>query len=610
MTLPVLVDLQACETQTSFVSRLAAANMSKSATRFSTDMSLSFLDLVRGKPRDLSRLAELGEVDCEALLRHAIRSVEGGGHVLADQAFEKKTLLRSNLRVCPACILADYDSGGEFAPFDRSYWHVGGLRTCTRHHCTLLSTSELAKDRSPHDFFGRLMEVAPRGRLAGSSSTAAEPTGLEHYIVARIHVGATHNWLNKFGLQVVIKTSEMLGAVLRSGANVDLLALDEREWAASGGAGFSVLSAGEAAFRESLRDLQRRHGGSTGGPQAHFGRFYQWLYSGAKAKQYDRVRDIVHDHITSSYPIATGTVVLGKPCVRRRVHSVASAAKEAGLHPKRLRSILEAEGFLQSPSGASRNDGEYLFDAELVRPLLINTSMSVCQGRAQRELGISRSQFDVMRKWGFVAPVSETAKAKPRYSVLAIREFRKKILRHAETVAVPEAGQSDLQTAARKVVCSTGEIVTLILGNQLEFVGCLPRQRNFGGLLVDVEEVRAKLAIPPDDGLTKPELQKRLHASYAMVKWLCDEGYLSLERSRSSVSRKSQMIARRECVEAFCKSYTTLGFLMHETGRAATAIRTQLERRGVFPVLPDHPLGRRLYRQSDLRGCSSFAPTG
>ncbi|SDF61196.1 hypothetical protein SAMN04488105_13521, partial [Salipiger thiooxidans] len=389
--------------------------------------------------------------------------------------------------------------------------------------------------------------------------TGLRPTGRRapspHRRPERLHRARhTHNWLDKFGLQVVIKTSEMLGAVLRSGANVDLLALDERGWAASGGAGFSVLSAGEAAFRESLRDLQRRHGGSTGGPQAHFGRFYQWLYSGAKAQQYDRVRDIVHDHITSSYPIATGTVVLGKPCVRRRVHSVASAAKEAGLHPKRLRSILEAEGFLQSPSGASRNDGEYLFDAELVRPLLINTSMSVCQGRAQRELGISRSQFDVMRKWGFVAPVSETAKAKPRYSVLAIREFRKKILRHAETVAVPEAGQSDLQTAARKVVCSTGEIVTLILSNHLKFVGCLPRQRNFGGLLVDVEEVRAKLAIPPDDGLTKPELQKRLHASYAMVKWLCDEGYLPLERSRSRASKGAGgRHDRRICCVGLCQ---------------------------------------------------------
>ncbi|MCD1621003.1 hypothetical protein K7H20_23430, partial [Salipiger manganoxidans] len=250
---------------------------------------------------------------------------------------------------------------------------------------------------------------------------------------------------------------------------------------------------------------------------------------------------------------------------------------------------------------------EYLFDAELVRPLLINTSMSVCQGRAQRELGISRSQFDVMRKWGFVGPVSETAKAKPRYSVLAIREFRKKILRHAETVEAPEAGQSDLQTAARKVVCSTGEIVTLILSNQLKFVGCLPRQRNFGGLIVDVEEVRAKLAIPPDDGLTKPELQKRLHASYAMVKWLCDAGYLPLERSRSSVSRKSQMIARRECVEAFCRSYTTLGFLAHASGSAVNSVRADLERCGVSPVVPDHPLGRRLYRKSDLQACAGFA---
>lgn len=340
---------------------------------------------------------------------------------------------------------------------------MAGIRTCVVHSRPLIGLEILQRPRNAHDFYGRIVDDLNFILGAEKSEVRRSPTGLENYLISRFKGRIEYNWLNKFSIQVVSKTCEMLGALMNHGPAANLSAFQAEDWLTAGSAGFSVASQGEEAFRAVLTDLQRRQGVPSGGPQAHWGRFYQWLAHSGKPPSYDKVLDLVRDHIISNYPVGTDETVLGKKCLRRRVHSLASAQRETGLHPKRLRTLLIEEGFLPVDDGKIQNGAVGFFDAIAADEFLMETSVSVGQPEAQKVFNISRSQFDVMRKWGFIVPVTVGARAKPRYSLIALKKFRHRLLKQAVPIRHLRQSHADIQTAARKAVCSTGEIVALIL---------------------------------------------------------------------------------------------------------------------------------------------------
>lgn len=126
----------------------------------------------------------------------------------------------------------------------------------------------------------------------------------------------------------------------------------------------------------------------SGGPQAHWGRFYQWLAFSGKPQSYNKMLDIVRDHIISTYPIAADETVLGKKCQRRRIHSLASAQRETGLHPKRLRTLLIEEKFLSDDDGQIQHGAVGFFDAVAADRFLRDTSVSVGQAVSMLSIGV------------------------------------------------------------------------------------------------------------------------------------------------------------------------------------------------------------------------------
>lgn len=600
MPLPFLVDLQPYETQTSFGSRLAGSNLAEFAQYFYTDVRIVSPALVRGDSTQLDRLSELGDADRNMLKNNAVCGSAGEGHTIGDQFFEKRTLLRSTQRICPACITADIEAGGEFGAYGRNYWHMASVRTCVVHSRPLLGLEALKSPRNAHDFYGRIVDGHEVILRADRSAVVRPPTNLESYLVSRFKGRTGYNWLNKFSIQVASKTCEMLGAVINNGPAANLAAFQAEDWLAAGSTGFAVASQGEEAFRAALTDLQRRPGVPSGGPQAHWGRFYQWLAFSGKPQSYNKMLDLVRDHIISSYPIAADETVLGKKCQRRRIHSLASAQRETGLHPKRLRTLLSEEKFLPDDDGQIQHGAVGFFDAVAADKFLRDTSVSVGQPQAQKVFNISRSQFDVMRKWGFIVPVSVGARAKPRYSLIALKELRHRLLRHAVPIRHLETSHADIQTAARKAVCSTGEIVTLILENRLDWIGFTGGQRSYRNLVVDVDEVMSKLKTTVVEGLTKKELKSLLGVNDCVIKWLCDEGYLPLRKSRSPTSRKSRSVVRQGDLDSFNRQYMTLRNLARQTRFNSYRLKSMLKQASVEPLDSSNKNARNIYRSGDV----------
>jgi len=610
MPLPFLVDLQPHETQTSFGSRLAAANLAEFAQYFYTDVKIAFPALVRGDAAQIDRLSELGGVDKAMLHENALCSSAGEGHTIGGQFFEKRTLLRSTQRICPDCIIADIEAGGEFGAYGRNYWHMASVRTCVAHSRSLLGLDELKSPRNVHDFHGRIVDDFKAISDVVKSAANTPATNLERYLVSRFQGRIEYNWLNKFSIQVVSKTCEMLGAVMNHGPTANLSAFRAEDWLDAGSAGFAVASQGEEAFRAVLTDLQRRPGVLSGGPQAHWGRFYQWLAFSGKPQSYDKMLDIVRDQIISNYPIAADEMVLGQKCQRRRIHSLASAQKETGLHPKRLRTLLVEEKFLPKDDGQIQHGAVGFFDAVAADEFLRKASVSVGQPQAQKVFNISRSQFDVMRKWGFVMPTTIGGNAKPRYSLIELREFRHRLLRNAVPIKHLGPSHADIQTASRKAVCSSGEIMTLILEYQLDCLGYTRGQRSYRNLVVDVDEVMSKLKTTVVEGLTKKELKSLLGVNDCVIKWLCDEGYLPLRKSRSPTSRKTRSVVRQADLDSFSRQYITLRNLAQQTGINSHRLKSMLKQASVAPLDNYNQNGRKIYLIRDVRNFLTVTKVG
>jgi len=601
MPLPFLVDLQPNETQTSFGSRLAGANLAEFAQYFYSDVKIAFPALVRGDSIQLDHLAKLGDVDRGMLGSNALCSSAGEGHTIGGQFFEKRTLLRSTQRICPECIIADIDAGGEFGAYGRNYWHMASVRTCVVHSRPLLGLETLKSPRNAHDFYGRITDDLSAISNAAAFVGMRQPTNLERYLISRFKGRIEYNWLNKFSIQVASKTCEMLGAVVNQGPQVNLSAFRPEDWLAAGSTGFSIMSRGEDAFRAVLSELQRSPGVASGGPQAHWGRFYQWLAFSGKPQSYNKLLDIVRDQIISCYPVAADDMVLGQKCTKRRIHSLASAQRETGLHPKRLRTLLIGEGFLPSDDGQVQHGAVGLFNAIDAEHFLNEASVSVGQPEAQKVFNMSRSQFDVMRKWGFILPVSSGTTAKPRYSLIALKQLRHRLLRNAVPIKKLENSHADIQTAARKAVCSAGEIVTLILEDDLDWVGVANGQRTYRNLVVDVGEIMTKLETTTVEGLSKQEMKGRLGVNDSVLKWLCDNGYLPLRKSRSPISRKSQSVVRQVDFNRFNEQFVTLRNFAREAGLSSHRAKSVLKQASIHPVDRSRGHGRNIYSYQDVK---------
>lgn len=179
-------------------------------------------------------------------------------------------------------------------------------------------------------------------------------------------------------------------------------------------------------------------------------------------------------------------------------------------------------------------------------------------------------------------------------------ELRHRLLRHAVSVRHLEISHADIQTAARKAICSTGEIVTLILENRLDWIGFTDGQRSYRNPVVDVDEVMSKLKITIVEGLTKKELKSLFGVNDCVIKWLCDEGYLPLRKSRSPTSRKSRSVVRQANLDSFNRQYITLRNLARQTTFNSYRLKSMLKQASVAPLDSTKQHGRNIYAIRDV----------
>ncbi|OSP54296.1 TniQ family protein [Pseudoruegeria sp. SK021] len=152
MTLTVL-PFHDDELFTGYVSRCARALSLTSVVDFLADLRALQADFQSGQPEAISRVAKALGVDPARAKWQTFSRDDGQNVRLAGVVLHDKRLLRSQFRVCPACLRADI--GTVLSPksalnaYPRMAWSIRPVVQCPQHNLLLVHPLEASQ---PHEF--------------------------------------------------------------------------------------------------------------------------------------------------------------------------------------------------------------------------------------------------------------------------------------------------------------------------------------------------------------------------------------------------------------------------------------------------------------------------
>jgi hypothetical protein len=468
------VPLGVGETPASLVSRLAALHRTP-AREFCLDMGTTFQAVVDGDPAAIAVIAAKGGVDLKTLGQHSFLKIGERRYTFRGEALVRSSLRRAAVAVCPNCLADDIAAAPHLRPhvavYGRSISQIDAIKTCPVHSVPLAVIAEDLTPHTLHDFSHHVGKaIASIGRLAGQAEHRL-PTDLENYVVARLDGGRNSPFLDSLELHAAIKFAEMTGAVELFGRTPNLKGLSDEEWRQAGAAGFEIVNGGPVAIGAFLSGLQATFDyGRSGnlGPQALYGRFYQWLAFGAEDAAYNPVRDVIGKHIRDCLPLGPGDHVFDQMIARRTLHSIRTLSLETGLHPKRLRKLLRAAGITDAGQD-TLVDANVIFPSGEAYRVATRDRGSVSLNEAGNYLNLPRVQRTLMVEAGFLKPCLATHAhgALDQYAIADLDAFLKGLLENAIPVKKAKDGQVDIRLAAKRACCSAAEIVGFVIDKRL-----------------------------------------------------------------------------------------------------------------------------------------------
>ena len=607
MSLNLTVPLGTHETPASFTSRLAAVHR-LSAREFCLDFEIAFQSVVDGDAGAIATIARMGGVDPTVLASHAfvrgeIRNCEYRGERLI-----RSILRRAHVRVCPRCLQEDIgarpDLAAHHAVYNRGLWLIEAIRTCPEHNLALVEISNDQAPNSLHDFVHHVSPVLPNLDRLAERTPQRPPSGLESYILARLDGARRTPFLDSLELHAAIKTCEMIGAVAVFGRTANLKRLTDNGWWRAGAAGFAIAASGPSAIGEFLKDLQHTYPygrGGKEGPQALYGRFYQWLEFGAEHAAYDPVRAMVGRHIRDNLPVGPGDVVFGIPVAERALHSIRTLSTETGLHFKRLRKLLLGAGLIGGRQTAL-TDNIVVFDARLADALVAKIKGALSLIAAGKYLNAPRVHIRLLAKNRFIVPfvAASAFSANDQYAPADLDEFLRRLLAGAHAVGKATPGQMSIPAAAKRACCSAADIIRLILDHRLNWIGRATSERGYLSARVDVDEVRAKVRGTNHGGLTLREVANRLGTADRVIGPLIAGGHLTTRTALNPINRCPQIVIMPNEVARFSRKYVSLFTLAKARRKHFKRVLKELDAKGVEPAFKPAKIGARFYNRVEI----------
>ncbi|WP_191970938.1 TniQ family protein [Methylobacterium soli] len=613
MSLHPAVEFGAGETPPSFASRLACRSGVPNARVFCSEMGIGFAGIVAGREPALASLARLVEMDVRLLRDQAIVAAEPG-YRLRGQDLARHSLARTRVRICPLCLAEDIQRSSHppaSSAYGRATWCVAHLRTCDVHAVALLELDPPLGRATANDFAAvAARHIDGLGAMADAAQRR-EVSGLERYLLARLNGEATSApWLDEMPFHAAAKVCEMIGAVATYGRRANLNRLGEDDWHVAGARGYAIASGGPSVVDRFLTDLRLSHKEGwlvANGPTAWFGRLYQWLAHYNENPAYDGLRQVVSDNLIGNVPLAPGERLFGKAVTVRKLHSLRTAYLETGLHPTRLRKVLSFTGHI-APDHSALSDHAVVFDAAATAGLLGRLSTALTFLELGPYLNTNRVQAKLLVEAGFIKPVVDGADEEVGWRCYAREDadaFLDALNAKAESVELIPEGAACILDAAKRACCHSREIVSLILGGQLAWVGRQRAERGYDAILVQVGEVRRHVRGRDLDGIPLSAAYKVLRTNWRVLNALVDNGIIATSIQRHPVNRAPLAVVSHEELRRFQDTYVSLVAFAEELGVHHLKLKRALAERGVHPELAPDRFHASFYRRELVTGLAA-----
>ena len=612
MRLAECTPLLAGESLMSWVARIARDATGLAPFEFLNFIEFSRKDILEATPAGLDRLEDLSgmkreEIERGAYLRIGERLYEHRGH-----SFHAEFAGRERTTFCPACLLedgrADSASGGRRV--GRVNWLFSPVRTCPIHRVPLYR----AAHQSYAERYQDMALVAPDDpglETLVADATAREVSPLQAYVASRLEGELGPAWLDDQQVDLGTRATEMLGACLLFGAHVDLPTLSEDQWDAAGAAGFELTARGEEGIREGLGEMlhRLRQKEGKGGPQKAFGRLFQWVQFNKGSKPRGPIREVLRDFILDTMSIEPGSRLFREIVATRRRHSVASLAKQKGLHKKTLNRALVMTGLM--PDGdPDRIDGLLTVDAEFGERLADQMIASIPVVEMPTYLNCNRRQAEMLVQHGLLKRIGDGG-AVPNtilnlVPVADLDDFLVRIRAIGVPVDQPSDGMANILAASELVRWPVIDIVRLVLDRGLSRIELMPAPLKFKSVLVDPDELLA--------ALKSRQAQGRLSVAEAAAKlktdpWCVRSLMTNLDRDGAPflpalVVTNAKGVGRpyfcANDLDRYTGAHVDLKDLAEWRHVSAKVLRKQLSDMGIEPILPRPKLNKLVYRRADL----------
>jgi len=592
------------ESPLSYASRSAKYHIGDRVVGFLRDFDITPQDMAVNKKEPIARLAEVTGVPSDKLLANAAIALGERTYDLRGELVTAEFLANPHTMFCPAC-LAEDDERGERR--GRWLWTLSVFRTCPRHEIPLMRRAKSKWDDPFHELDLRVPERGVNLKALVEDAEPRSVSALQEYVTQRILLQNGPCWLDSQTLDQATRVTEYLGVLVAYGPaqKLPLLTPDDRDHA--GRVGFAYTARGEAGIREALEDQFRNFDDATGTPGARkiFGCFYNAIAGSKSLKDPGDIARILRDVIIERIALPAGHKVLGKKLAERRLHTVASLAKEQSLNSVTLRSVLVAAGVV--PETARSHF-----------PIPVDQGREVA-GRVKRMVHVitlpefmncTRPLVDHLFADRLLTPIyygRPGIKGRTQKSVdqVEIAMLVGKLHAKAALIDVLPAGVVSISKAAEKAKVPAVTVVHLILGGFLGSVVRLAGQEGIGALLVDPEEVKRQkewvtVGLSLMDAFSPLKIAKevgwRLVDQHQAITGLTVVKIFGPDRSH-----KIQRFDT-DSVTHFRATFTTPAHLAEKHDLQIGEVVRRLKRSGARPAISKAEIGMDLYRLNDLKG--------
>ena len=563
-------------------------------------------DVVNGRPDALAILGTLAGTEPPSARNGILR--DGATFRVRGEDLRKWNLARRRFRVCPDCVAADIAAGRGSIPLrthGRLEWSIDSLRTCALHG-------------------SRIREYAPASTIGGiefarcveknldaivehaRSPEQRTPSGAERYLAGRLSFCAAvpTPFLDALPVHAAERLMEIVGSVVVDGPAAVRKGLPTEDSHLALAEGFCVPQDGTEGLRGVLG---RMIDDALADPEANWGlrpmlgRLHDSFIPREAGAEVEPVREVIAQFAAERMPRFQTGVTVGRQ-VEHRLLSIRSASEESGWHPVTLRKVLKRFDLIRGDTD-DLMDERVVFKRQAFEAAIPPYAETFTANGLARHFGMSRVHARRIIP-AYVEPLygpdERFGLGEFRFAREAADDFMDRLVAGAVGVEAPGEGMVDMNQACKRTCSGVTDVLDLVMSATINWKGRVAGRRDYGALLLDLEEIRDRLRGEDHGGLAAYRAARELGTSPDVVAKLMEIGALPSFEALDPVSRCPVRVTRLADIAAFKERYVSLHALAAERGEHFSRTKQILERSCIGPCFTVYSLGATIYERDRL----------